>query len=179
MENDMERELRKSQNILVVLGYGVIMFGAWSLFKCILTCTLDFGAINELVSSGITAADMEGVDVSREAFVHIVDLIVIGMILIISVVDTLIRIRVGLSAVAEGKGRKRGKFYLAAAVLLILISAFSIYLDITELISPAEKATRTNDTIAGLLFDITSLATVIQMIYYAKKVRKLSKELSQ
>ena len=41
----MERELRKSQNILVVLGYGVIMFGAWSLFKSILTCTLDFGLV--------------------------------------------------------------------------------------------------------------------------------------
>ena len=175
----MERELRKSQNILVVLGYGVIMFGAWSLFKSILTYTLDFGYINEMISSGITAADMEGMNISREAMVHVVEFIVIAIVLIISLVDTAIRIKVGLSAVAEGKGKKRGKFYLAAAVIIMLISLFSLYTDITQLISPAEKATRTNDTIASVIFEITSLVTVIQLIYYAKKVRKLSKELSQ
>jgi hypothetical protein len=103
-EKDMERELRKSQNILVVLGYGVIMFGAWSLFKSILTCTLDFGYINEMISSGITAADMEGMNISREAMVHVVEFIVIAIVLIISLVDTAIRIKVGLC-----RGRGQGK----------------------------------------------------------------------
>ena len=175
----MERELRKNQNILVVLGYGVIMFGAWSLFKCILSCTLDFGAINEMVSSGITAADMEGVDISRAAFVHLVDYFVIVAILIITAIDTLIRIKVGLAAVAEGKGKKKGRFYLAVSVVLILISLIGLFGNIRALINPAEEGTRTNDILASLFLETTSLIVVIQMVYYAHKVRKLSEELSQ
>lgn len=175
----MERELRKSKNILVVLGYGVIMFGAWSLFKSVLTCTLDFGYIGEMIASGLTAEDLAGFNMSKEAFVRVIEFIIIGIVLIISLVDTLIRVRVGLSAVAEGKGRKRGKFYLAASVIIILISLFSIYMDITELIFPAAEATGSDNTLASLIFEIASLVTVIQMIYYALKVRKLSKELSQ
>ena len=174
----MERELRKSKNILVVLGYGVMMFAAWNLFKAILTCTLDFGVYKEMISSAITAEDLENFNMSKEAFVRVIEIFIITAVLVISLVDTLIRIRVGLSAVAEGKGKKSGKFYLAASVIIILVSLLSIYTNFTELIHPNES-TEFENTIASLIFDITSLIIVLQMIYYAKRVRKLTKELSQ
>lgn len=177
-EKDMERELRKSKNILVVLGYGVMMFAAWNLFKAILTCTLDFGVYKEMISSAITAEDLENFNMSKEAFVRVIEIFIITAVLVISLVDTLIRIRVGLSAVAEGKGKKSGKFYLAASVIIILVSLLSIYTNFTELIHPNES-TEFENTIASLIFDITSLIIVLQMIYYAKRVRKLTKELSQ
>lgn len=174
----MERELRKSKNILVVLGYGVMMFAAWNLFKAILTFTLDFGVYKEMISSAITAEDLENFNMSKEAFVRVIEIFIITAVLVISLVDTLIRIRVGLSAVAEGKGKKSGKFYLAASVIIILVSLLSIYTNFTELIHPNES-TEFENTIASLIFDITSLIIVLQMIYYAKRVRKLTKELSQ
>lgn len=118
MQDDSVK-LRKYENILTISGIGVIAFGLWSVIKAALyfiVQPLDIVSImptEEVQALGDLKVLMNGV--------------VLGMILFVLMLDLLLRIYIGRSAIAVGRGRKKKKtIYIILAVFVGMSLAGSI-----------------------------------------------------
>ena len=151
-----EVKLRRYENLLTVSGLGVIVFGLWSVIKTLLV----------LFMQEDTLADMPDSTLIRVIFFTI-----IGLVLL---VDLLLRLFVGLSARAEGFGKKKGVVYIVFAILLAIVSLISvgmIFFDMDE-----ESIV---EIIVSVIVEGTSLIVVIELLIAAFNVKKLKKELGE
>ena len=157
----METELRRRRSELLTLGYGIIAFGLWSVLKTYLYTWVD-PIIRE---ADVTAEN-------RTAAV-IVAYIMITMVL---AVDFGLRLYVGMSARAEGMGKKKGRGYIIVAALMLLISVLLWFLSLGYIQSRAENDSLM-DYIISMVVDLTSIAILARLVYNAVKVRQLRREL--
>ena len=157
----METELRRRRSELLTLGYGIIAFGLWSVLKTYLYTWVD-PIIRE---ADVTAEN-------RTAAV-IVAYIMITMVL---AVDFGLRLYVGMSARAEGMGKKKGRGYIVVAALMLLISVLLWFLSLGYIQSRAENDSLM-DYIISMVVDLTSIAILARLVYNAVKVRQLRREL--
>lgn len=151
-----ERKMRRYQNLLTVSGLGVIIFGLWSVLKSILLLFMKEGILSEIPD---------------DTFVRVMFFVILGGILL---VDVLIRLYVGLSARAEGFGKKKGYAYVFIAILMALASVASLVLIFFD----------TNDQsigelIVSVIVEATSLVVTIELLVAAFTVKKLKKELGE
>jgi hypothetical protein len=151
-----EIQLRRWQNMLTISGMGVIVFGAWSVLKTILLLVFR----QELVSN-----------IPDDIVERVILYVLVGVLLLI---DFSVRLFVGLSARAEGFGKKKGWAYLVIAVLIALSSVSSL---VTVFFGTGN--TPILELIVSTIVEITSLAAVIEMLAAAVMVRKLRKELGE
>lgn len=112
MENCMERMLRKQQSLLVDAGVGVILFGIWGIAKVNLYLGLS-PVFLEAVHITVQEIEMD-----EKIFAAIIWI----MIAMWMVIEMSVRLYVGLSAIAEGKGKKKGCFYLVVAAALLTVT---------------------------------------------------------
>ena len=157
----METELRRRRSELLTLGYGIIAFGLWSVLKTYLYTWVD-PIIRE---ADVTAEN-------RTAAV-IVAYIMITMVL---AVDFGLRLYVGMSARAEGMGKKKGRGYIVVAALMLLISVLLWFLSLGYIQSRAENDSLM-DYIISMVVDLTSIAILARLVYNAVKVRQLRRQL--
>ena len=151
-----EIKMRRYQNLLTVSGLGVIIFGLWSVLKTFLLLFMRDEVSGVLPSDPLTRA---------------MTLATIGAILLI---DIVIRLFVGISARAEGFGKKKGYAYIVFAVLMVITSTTALvmaffdasYKSITELI-------------VAVIVEVTSLIVTIELLVAAFTVKKLKKELGE
>ena len=155
--SDLRR--RKDENTLVVIGGGVICFGVWSIIKTILHMIYNraefFGGWNDL-------------ERAERIFSIVFTILVLLM-------DLLIRVYVGRSAQAEGRGQKKGSLYLVLAALLSLISVASLafligYSDLADVSLP--------DSIISVVVELTAVITQVEMIVAAICVRRERKNMN-
>ena len=151
-----EIKMRRYQNLLTVSGLGVIIFGLWSVLKTILLLFLKEGILKELPDDTI---------------VRVIVFAFLGGVLL---VEFLIRLFVGLSARAEGFGKKKGYAYIVVAILMALASVASLVLLFFD----------TNDQpigelIVSVIVEATSLVVTIELLVAAFTVKKLKKELGE
>ena len=106
----MERELRKQQNQLVDAGIGVILFAVWSIVKMNLYVGLNATAMEELRQAAVEFG------LNEKGFLTFLIIIFMGILLW----QLSIRLYIGLSASAEGKGRKKSWTYLILAAVLVV-----------------------------------------------------------
>lgn len=154
-------KLRRYQNLLIVSGTGVIIFGLWSVIKGILiflTQTeyligpmneLPKGAIYRIILFGILAFFMGGI--------------------------IFFRLFVGLSARSLGFGKKNRWLYLVFAFIMLLIALLSIVHDVRSIIDGEDFL----GYLVSLIVDVTSGLTLLEMIvasFMVKRLRKLQKE---
>ena len=151
-----EIKMRRYQNLLTVSGLGVIIFGLWSVLKTFLLLFMRDEVSGVLPSDPLTRA---------------MTLATIGALLLI---DIVIRLFVGISARAEGFGKKKGYAYIVFAVLMVITSTTALvmaffdasYKSITELI-------------VAVIVEVTSLIVTIELLVAAFTVKKLKKELGE
>ena len=105
-----EIKMRRYQNLLTVSGLGVIIFGLWTVLKTILLLFLQEDMVDDLPDG---------------LFYRVLFFTLIGGVLLI---DFLIRLFVGLSARAEGFGKKKGYGYIVVAILIAIASLASLVL---------------------------------------------------
>lgn len=156
----MLRRLRRNQNYLIMIGSGVIMIGLWSVIKTI--CFL-------LLGSGTAKAyfvEMAQAGVSGRGSILI-------MLLIVSV-DLAVRFFVGLNAIREGYGERRGVLYVVLAVVLSLLSLATL---VSSFTSHFQSYNSPLDAGVGLLLELTSLVTLLELVNSVCKVRWLSHQL--
>ena len=102
----MEKKLRRSQVSLVTLGFGVILFGVWSVIKSLLYFRT--GLFDDLDTQ---------VEPEQLLFVK---LVTVAFVALIVFADLGFRLKIGLSARAEGMGRRQKSGYLVPAALIVL-----------------------------------------------------------
>lgn len=185
-------KLRKYESILVISGLGVIAFGLWSVIRAgifyflnplDLTDYLDQAEIDEMVMEGQT----NGVEVITDNMdVVLTVLIFIGLSL-----DLLLRVYVGLSARAYGRGRRRRGFYSILVWIMAFFVLAGICVTIDQYLHPIVTVISTHDpndlewsakrgdqaASVSLLVDLTSFLVLLELGISSFKVKRLRKQL--
>lgn len=176
--SDEQRKIRRSQMTLVIVGTGIIMFGAWAalkMFSMILLRTSE--TIEETRKTLFYGQD--GVS-DKEVFIWIMVITALYVLIELSV-----RLYVGKHAIAEGRGLGSGRLYLVFTAMLILAGALAVLLDgyvvminlVGGGIEEGELTRRNAGT--SLVIDLTSLVMTIEMMAAAFRVRKYKKTIRE
>ena len=161
----MEKELRKNQHLLAILGAGVIAFGFWTMIKTILVFALQTDRIMTLMEKSnpdLSSSDMTAVIIS---------------VLVFLVADLSVRLYIGLSARAEGLGKKSGRVYLVLTVLLIAGAVLIEVLAVTGF--DMEDYDSVLDVGVTFLVGLTSLIVLLELRISAIRVKRLTKALKK
>ncbi len=153
----MERELRRRRNELYNLGTGVLAFGLWSVVKTLMYLLL-------------TPPDLKAYTLSPELRNHLA-LLLVCFILLTTLAELGIRAYIGLSARAEGLGKRRNMTYVVLAFCQVTASLFMSVFFLTQMES-AERGRL--DTIVSMAVDTSSTIILAEMAFTALKVKKIS-----
>lgn len=173
-------KIRKSQSTLVIVGTGIMMFGIWTAVKsfgvALLRQAENVQEIMSDMSESVPDIKPETAFIVMLAFTALYVLIELG-----------VRVFVGMSAIAEGLGHKKGWAYIIWTYLLVFIDLQVVLLEVAGIITiigvqtgvfnlnvNMEDVTHTS-VITALIIDLTSLVMMIQMLVSARRVRKYRK----
>ncbi len=148
----MDRKLLKSRSDLVISGMGVIILAVWTVVK-----TAMYAALQLRDLWGTLEAEYRGVVVAVAA----------GIIALIGAVSLLLRITVGRSAIREGKGGKGGKTYIVLAWIILVLDSLGALFDLLSF-----GRSGILDSVAVLAVDVTTVATLINLLVSSKRVRR-------
>ena len=163
-ENDaLQIQLRKNQDTLKIVGLGVMVFGVWSIVKTILYTTAQWNSITEEITV-------------PEANATLAKMVYLFMIAVTMAVEIAVRLYIGRSAIAEGKGERKGPGYIVVAFLITLIG---LALTASAIVIPGIHIELNLDLLASLFVEITSAVITFEMCWSAVRVRKLRRQLAE
>ena len=157
-EPSPQAKLRRYEYALVVLGTGILVFGAWTILKIILAIVLQDEAAQRAFLR---------IDDSEPMIIYYVGLAIAFCF------DLLLRFYVFRSARKESFGGKPRYGYLVWAGLLLLGNLTTIVLSVPTLATPDQNFF---DTLVTLVIEITSMSILIMLIYSSIQVKSLRKE---
>ena len=157
----MDRELLRKRDNLIVGGKGIIALEVWSILKIIITIILKF----EDYFKSMT----DSTDAPKE-LVYAAAFIVIGAIIVVSLV---IRSYIGRSAIAEGRGAKKGNGYVIVAGVITLIDVVGMIINVMSVTQPENSII---EVVAVFILDATVIFIQTDLIVSAMKVRKMTAE---
>lgn len=160
-----EVKLRRYQNLLTISGLGVIAFSLWSIMKSFLFIFLR----NEVFTEALKMKNVPD-DFRVRAILYSI----FGSIILF---DFLLRLYVGLSARAEGFGKKKGYAYIVVAFLIAIASLFSIVMIFFDI--RFTGVTSLMELIVSIIVEITSAVVMIELIAAAFTVKKHNRELGE
>ena len=153
-ESQLQLRLRKNQSDLVAIGLGVIAFGVWSVIKTVLYVAFHTESV---------LGSLEG-----DKYLILTFWVLLGGVLAIGLA---LRLYIGLSAIAEGKGKKRKAGYI---VLSLLMSVLSFVLLAAGLLAQGFAGAAGN-TAVTLMVEMTSDVLLLEMSISAIRVRRMKK----
>lgn len=157
--------LRHYRDLLRGSGTGVIMFAVWSLLRTVMTFIIsrNTGIDMFLTTDAEGAPELDMLPVMIAIFIFII------------AIELGIRLFVGLSARAEGKGRKKSMLYIIIACIMIPIYIAAIVFGI---ISATGGTMNVLDTVISLCVEVTSVLAYIELVVSGIKVKRLTKKKS-
>lgn len=155
---------RRLKDILISSGTGVVMFAVWGVVRTILNFTLVNKNNNEFAE--ITSELGEG----QYADIFFAVLAILTCAILAAEVG--IRLFVGLSARAEGKGKKRGWAYVIVAYIMIPIYLAGL---VVSIINIATVNTGIIDMIVTVLVEATSLFAFVELAVSATRLKRIKK----
>ena len=159
----MDIELRRRRINLSTLGTGVVAFGVWNVLKTMLYIFASSVSFYDAKDAGEDAA-----------VVSLIFHVLLGLFLAL---DFSLRLYIGLSARAEGKGRRKGNGYIVAAAILFAMSAASYIIAWATNSSTRMENQAALDYYVSLFVDITAMITLGDLLYTALRTRKLEKQM--
>ena len=150
-------ERRRLQDILVVCGTGIILFGAWTILKLVL-----------LIVTHDEATQRVLLDIDDEIPLFLMYF----MFGLIGIIDILFRCFVGFSARAEGYGRRKAYAYIPLAAFMVVMGVLSVVASAVALVRI--DATRF-DTISTLIIEATSVLIWATLIVSSVRLKRLDK----
>lgn len=172
VNNEPEQiEIRKSQNTLIVVGSGIVLFSIWSAVKMVgMLFLLRKETVDALLEK---VGPVEGLsDNAIFLIFFVMTVLVMGLILGI-------RVFVGLSAVAEGRGKRRGLLYILIAAVMIIGNIWFFCVGFFTMEAPERFGALTRDqSISTMIIDVTSMIMLAHMVIAALRIRKLTGEKS-
>lgn len=149
----MDIKIRRLENNLITLGTGIIAFSIWSFIKFMLSYFFVKSNVTEIADDGSAV-------------------LIVIMTWGVAVLNVLIYLWLGLSARAEGIGKRKRIIYLIVigfiitySVLIVLLEAFLIVYLHTNLLT----------LIITLIIDLTRLIFLIELLYSSVALRRLRK----
>lgn len=164
----MEKELRKHQNHLVDAGLGVILFAVWTVVRV----NLYLGFVTIPMDDLYKVSEEIGID---GKYFLIFLLVVLAAVLLWQLV---IRLYIGLSANAEGKGKKKSWLYLAIAAMLLLAElqtswqAFGV-----ERIMAGEEVSM--EMVMAICMEAASMYVLLELLISGVRVKLLRKKMEE
>lgn len=160
----MEKELRRGSSTLQMLGIGVIMFAFWDLLKPSLMILLG--------TSAQTSSQSSQGPVMVSTFMAIVILLILLLIFL----NFPLRLYMGLSAMAEGRGKPKGWAYVNLSMLTFGIQSALYVFSLWNIFFNGQTET---ENLAAALLETCSLATTGQLAFTAIRVKRLRKKLAR
>ena len=174
INNDLDHILmRRSQNTLIVVGTGIILFSIWTVVK---TLGLVFMLKDESIAIARKAADEIGSNVSDQHLYYIV----LAVMLIIMLLFLAVRTYIGRAAISEGRGVRRRKGYLILAVILIIINTVAVTAN--YLLPESQEylgELSTNNSMPALIIEVTSMIMMVEMVFAAVRLRRARRRISR
>ena len=155
-------QLRKEENDLRIIGIGVIVFGLWNAAKAFL-----FEFLPNTQRAVVRA------DILEE---NVPVWVYFGGIFIAVLIDTLLRLKIGRSALAESRGEKAGSLYLVITLVMTILYTIAV---ISDILGDVPQNTEIADRLVKLVVDLTSTALLLDLFLSAIHVRMLRKQLQQ
>ena len=163
-ENDaLHIQLRKNQDTLKIVGLGVMAFGAWSIVRTILYTTLQWNSIIENM-------------VEQELSAKTAGIMYIIVSVMIMAVEIAIRLYIGRSAIAEGKGERKRSGYIVVAFLIALLN-LSLMFSFFMLLGTRTEISL--DALVTMFVELTSTVILLEMCQSAIRVRKLLRQIAE
>lgn len=161
-------KIRKSQNTLIVVGTGTVLFSIWSAVKLL--------SVVFLLRQEIVEAILKQTGTVEEIPENILFWVVAVMCIIFALVIMGIRTYVGLCAVAEGQGKRRSIFYIIIAVFMILLTTLSVCMSFFITKEPDQFSALTGDqSFSAMIIDATSVIMLTQMVVSALRIRQFNR----
>lgn len=150
----MNAKIRKREINLTTLGSGVILVGLWIFLKLALTFLIHGNEIEEEFPPVVIF------------WANVILWIIAALILLMS-------LYIGLSARAEGKGKKKTIVYLILSGVMACFALIIVIFDGYLLFVPTSDIF---NVIVTLIIDATVLVMLVELIVNAVGVRRLRKE---
>ena len=160
--------LRKYQDTLWIVGRGFILFGLWSAVKSLAAVFLERGRI----ISQIRETDKD-IAAFSDGQILTVFIVITAAILL---VDLSLRLYIGRSAIAEGKGTKTGVLYIPLTAVFVIVGfANAVYMTCIIVSGRAPSDPDNGVSYAAVIIEITQVIMMIEMIRAAIKVKNNKK----
>ena len=174
INNDLDHILmRRSQNTLIVVGTGIILFSIWTVVKTLGSLIL---LKDEAVAAIRKTADEIGIILSDQILFYIeLAVTLIAMLLFLAV-----RTYIGLAAISEGRGIRRRMGYLILAVIMIIFNITAVVMNFVSTTSQDSHAVFSEDTsLSAHIIEITSIVMLVELVFSAIRIRRVRKRVSQ
>ena len=165
----MGAQLRKYQNMLVIIGTGVIYFGVWGYVKLAMYFVTNRADLLETFSESM------GQETLTPEMLRLFYGVTCALILLIGGIIFAVRLYVGLSARAEGMGHRHNAVYLAVAALIVLIEGGMLIVSVALYFGGNSGGTSFLDMLATTVVELTSVVLTAEMVVSAVKVRRLKR----
>lgn len=153
----MGAKTRRLENNLVTLGTGIIAFGLWAFIKLILTVVF------------LGSAFFEDSPEERRLAVMIATWVV-------AVLTLLMYVWLGLSARAEGNGKKKKPVYLFVVGIISVYGFVMILIEVFFMITEFNKIGDPFSFFITIIIDVTRMIFLIELIYSSVTLRKIRKQ---
>ncbi|WP_405342173.1 hypothetical protein [Ruminococcus sp.] len=153
----MGAKTRRLENNLVTLGTGIIAFGLWAFIKLILTVLFLGSAYFE--------------DSPEEQ-----RLAVIIATWVVAVLTLLMYVWLGLSARAEGKGKRKKPVYLFVVGMIIVYGFIMILIEVFLMITKFNEIEDPLSLFITIIIDVTRMIFLFELIYSSVTLRKIRKQ---
>ena len=171
-ENDLlNRDLRRYQVRLRVTAAGVLIFAFWGIIRNVLMTILRSDDKDSITSQSNAMLDELSKEMTSEQ-IYIVAIVFVIFLVVLLTFDTILRVRIFQLARREARDPsvKRRMSYIVMAWLLILGSIYSIF-NMSQQIYKGEYGAY--DGIISIIVEVTSMATLGELIEAVLKLRKL------
>ena len=174
INNDTDHILiRRSQNTLIVVGTGTILFSIWTVVKTLGSLIL---LKDEAIAAVRKTADENGIIISDQKLFYIV----LAFTLIIMLLFLAVRTHIGLAAISEGRGLRRRMGYLILAVIMIIFNITVVIINFVSVKSQDPLVVFSEDTsLSAHIIELTSLIMLVELVFSAIRIRRVRKRVSQ
>lgn len=157
----MEKALRKQQNLLVDAGKSLIMFGIWAVAKVNMYLGMS-SVFAEALALATQNPELIGGYSVNIFWIAIVVFLVTGFA---------VRLYIGLSAIAEGKGRKKGWGYLLLTAGLLLFN-----LQINWQAFELDMGQVNASMVLSFVLELASMYVMVDLMIASIRVKRLRKK---
>ena len=156
----MQKELIRHQNMLVIIGTGVMLFSIWSVVRSVMFLILN-NQLAEILTELFADASKAAVN---PIGLHLPLFAVLA-------IDLGLRLFVGHSARSMGRYGTRSHTCIAGTIVLIVIGAMSIF----RILATFNLQRNLFDNVITLFIDVTSFVLLVELLVSAIWLKRLTR----